>query len=55
MNHLSTLAEFVATAAPSKNVIDKTALILADSVGLPGTHHTEVRMWVPFYFLPKGL
>jgi len=33
MNHLSTLAEFVATAAPSKNVINKTALILADSVG----------------------
>lgn len=33
MNHLSTLAEFVATAAPSKNVIDKTAMILADSVG----------------------
>lgn len=33
MNHLSILAEFISTAAPSKEAIDKTALILADSVG----------------------
>lgn len=33
MNQLSALAEFVATAEPSKDVLDKTALILADSVG----------------------